>query len=56
MLHGVLDRPVPQPILNEPGGGALVGHGEAAGMPQHVWVGAQGQARGTVFLQKQVDA
>jgi hypothetical protein len=43
-------------ILNEPRIRALIGEGEAAGMAQHVGMGAKGQGSGgAVFLQEQVD-
>jgi len=44
-----------EPILNEPGIGALVCKSVAACVPEHVRMGVQGQATGTVFLQKQID-
>jgi len=36
VLDGVLNVPVSEKILNEPGIRALVGQGEAARVPQHV--------------------
>ena len=46
VLDGVFDVPVAKVILNEPGIGALVGKGEAAGMAEHVGMGAEGQGSG----------
>ena len=42
-MDGVLDIPVAEVILNEPGIRALIGQGEAAGMTEHVGVSGQGQ-------------
>ena len=43
VAHGVLNVPVPQIVLNEPGVRALVGEGKAAGMAQHVGMHGDGQ-------------
>jgi len=37
---------MPQVILDEPGIGALISQGEAAGMAQHMWMSSQGQGSG----------
>jgi hypothetical protein len=47
---------MPQVILDEPGIGALISQGEAAGMAQHMWMSSQGQGSGcTQFSHGQVD-
>jgi len=53
---GVLDGPVPEPILNQPGVMAGVGQRVATGMAQHVGVDLEGEAGALVdTLHKAVD-
>jgi hypothetical protein len=45
IAHGMLDIPVPQIVLNQPGIRTLVGQRKTAGMAQHVRMRWQGQSR-----------
>ena len=44
ILHRMLNIPMPQIVLNEPGVRALVGEGVATGVTEHVGMGLDGQA------------
>jgi hypothetical protein len=46
VLHGVLDVPMCEIILNEPGAGPLAGQGEAVSMAQYLGMHQEGQGGG----------